>query len=143
MEVRTPNTESEWEAYYDLRFRILRKPLNKERGSERNDGDQKGIHFALYHQNELLAIARLDKSAEKVSQTRFVAVESGRERKGYGRLIMRACENEARRNGYEKMILHARENALEFYKAQGYEEVKKTHVLFGQVQHYMMQKSLL
>ncbi|MFT7344271.1 MAG: putative GNAT family N-acyltransferase [Lentimonas sp.] len=142
MEVRTPNTETEWEAYYDLRFRLLRKPLNKERGSERNGGDQKGIHFALYHQNKLLGIARLDKSTDKISQTRFVTVEENCERKGYGRLIMRACENEARRNGYEKMILHARENAVPFYKSQGYDEVKKTHVLFGQIQHYLMEKNL-
>ena len=40
IEVRAPRNEKEWEDYYDLRYRILREPLGKERGSEKNDGDK-------------------------------------------------------------------------------------------------------
>ncbi|MEN9442704.1 MAG: hypothetical protein RLZ33_2781, partial [Bacteroidota bacterium] len=48
MEIRSPQIEREWEEYFDLRYRILREPLNQPKGSERNDGDATGIHFALY-----------------------------------------------------------------------------------------------
>ena len=48
IEIRLPKTEDEWEDYYDLRYRVLRQPLNQPRGSEKNDGDEDGIHFALY-----------------------------------------------------------------------------------------------
>ena len=48
MEIRAPKTDQEWEAYYNLRYKILRAPLNQPIGSERNDGDLTGQHFALF-----------------------------------------------------------------------------------------------
>ena len=75
IKIRLPESEEEWGNYYDLRYRILREPLNQPRGSERNEGDESGIHFALYDGDELKAIARLDEHSMDVAQTRFVAVE--------------------------------------------------------------------
>ena len=49
IEIRIPETEEEWEDYYALRYRVLREPLGQPIGSERNEGDETGIHFALYH----------------------------------------------------------------------------------------------
>jgi hypothetical protein len=40
------------------------------------------------------------------------------------------------------MILHAREVALDFYKKLDYELVEKSHLLFGEIQHYLMVKDL-
>ena len=91
IEIRLPKTEDEWEDYYDLRYRVLRQPLNQPRGSEKNDGDEDGIHFALYEDKVLKAIARLDEVDMDVCQTRFVAVELGEQRKGFGKLIMYVC----------------------------------------------------
>ncbi|MEN9999525.1 MAG: hypothetical protein RI922_2515, partial [Bacteroidota bacterium] len=90
MEIKAPQTEREWEDYFDLRYRILREPLNQLRGSERNDGDATGIHFALYDNGVLKAIARLDQQDEAVFQVRFVAVEKAEQGSGYGRKIMEA-----------------------------------------------------
>jgi predicted GNAT family N-acyltransferase len=140
MEIRSPETEQEWEDYYDLRYRILREPLGKPRGSERNEGDATGIHLALYDGNTLQAIARLDQAEPKISQTRFVAVDSSTRGKGYGRLIMEAAEQKSKEMGNEKMILHARDYALEFYLKIGYTKVEKSYKLFDVLQHYLMQK---
>jgi predicted GNAT family N-acyltransferase len=38
------------------------------------------------------------------------------------------------------MILEARENAVPFYKSLGYEILKKSYLLFGEIQHYTMHK---
>ena len=62
IEFRPPRNEKEWENYYDLRYRILREPLGKERGSEKNEGDELGEHICLYDNGILKAIARLDKT---------------------------------------------------------------------------------
>ena len=91
MEIKSPQTEKEWEDYYDLRYRILREPLGKPRGSERNEGDETGIHLALYEEGILKAIARLDQADSKKSQVRFVAVDKKLQGQGYGRLIMEAA----------------------------------------------------
>jgi predicted GNAT family N-acyltransferase len=141
LEIRTPK-DHEWDAYYDLRYRVLRAPLNQVRGSERNDGDAAGIHFALYEDNTLKAIARLDRHDETTVQVRFVAVETSEQGKGYGRLIMEATEQHAAGGGNTKMILHARDYAVDFYLRLGYILIEPSHKLFGVLQHFLMEKSL-
>ncbi len=141
--IRTPVTKEEWEAYFDLRFRVLREPLNQPRGSERNEADATGIHFGLYLENQLHAIARLDNTAEQtISQVRFVAVDLNHQGKGYGKQIMESVEERAKELGKTTMILHARDYALHFYTKIGYERVEPSYKLFGVLQHYLMQKVL-
>lgn len=140
--IKNPDTPAEWEAYYDLRYRILREPLGKERGSERNEGDETGIHFALYENGKLLAVARLDRVDAETCQARFVAVESDLQGKGYGKQIMNALEQEAIKPGYRKLILHARDYALPFYEKLGYTLVGPSYKLFDVLQHFEMFKVL-
>lgn len=140
--IKTPQSRDDWDVYYDLRYRILREPLGKERGSERNEGDETGIHFALYENDALIAVARLDRVDETVCQARFVAVESHLQGKGYGRKIMTALENEALASGYEKLILHARDYALPFYEKLGYTLIGPSYKLFDVLQHFEMFKVL-
>ena len=141
-EIRTPENQQEWDAYFDLRYRILREPLDQPRGSERNDGDETGIHFALFSGNRIVAIARLDHFEEQCAQVRFVAVEAELQGRGYGKLIMESTEIKALQSGYTEMVLHARDYAVEFYKSIGYEWVAPSHNLFGILQHYKMTKKL-
>lgn len=142
MEIRKPESDSEWSEYYDLRYRILREPLGQPRGSERNEGDELGIHFALFNANKITAIARLDYADEpdKIAQVRFVAVEKNLQGKGVGKQIMLATEEAAQLRGDKKMILHARDYAVEFYKKMGYTLIGESYLLFGQLQHYLMEK---
>jgi len=140
--IRTPNSEKEWENYYDLRYRILREPLNQPLGSEKNEGDSTGIHFALYDDGILKAIARLDQSVEKISQVRFVAVETSSQGKGYGKLIMEATEATSKDQGNKKMILHARDYAVDFYLKLNYTLIEPSYKLFDVLQHYLMEKEL-
>ncbi|MDB3907185.1 GNAT family N-acetyltransferase [Crocinitomicaceae bacterium] len=140
MEVRSPQIAKEWEDYYDLRYRILREPLEQPRGSEKNEGDATGIHLALYDQGILRAIARLDQAEPKISQTRFVAVDASTRGKGYGRIIMEAAERKSQEMGNEKMILHARDYALDFYLKIGYTNIEKSYKLYDVLQHFLMEK---
>lgn len=141
-EIKTPQSAQEWDDYYDLRYRILRAPLDQPKGSEKNDGDETGIHFALYENGKLMAIARLDHASEFQAQVRFVAVENHSQGKGYGRIIMEATEEVARERGDSEMILHARDYAVDFYLKLGYELVEKSHLLYGKLQHFKMKKTL-
>ncbi|MBI1837457.1 MAG: GNAT family N-acetyltransferase [Flavobacteriia bacterium] len=142
MEIRSPKTEIEWNAYYALRYDVLRKPLNQPLGSERNEGDLIGLHFALYDTMKLMAIARLDEVDFSTCQVRFVAVSKEAQGKGYGKLIMAEVEKEGRAKGYTKMVLHARDYALEFYKKLDYSLIRESYKLFDVLQHYEMFKKL-
>lgn len=142
VEIREPQTDVEWIDYFDLRYRILRAPLNQRLGSEKNEGDSTGVHFALYEDSLLKAIARLDQAEPKTAQVRFVAVESGHQGKGFGKAIMLATENAARDRGDTKLILHARDYAVDFYLKIGCKLLKKSYLLFDVLQHYLMEKGL-
>ena len=96
----------------------------------------------MYEDRILKAIARLDQSAEKIAQVRFVAVESTVQGKGYGKIIMTAVENAAKDRGDEQMILHARDYAVDFYLKLNYTLVEKSYLLFDVLQHFLMEKKL-
>lgn len=142
MEIRSPKTANEWEEYYDLRYRILREPWRQPRGSEKNEGDATGMHFGLYDSNQLLGILRLDSMEIGISQIRFMAVETSNQGKGIGENLMLFAEEISKNRGDKKIILHAREVALGFYNKLGYQLVEKSHLLFGEIQHYLMEKSI-
>jgi ribosomal protein S18 acetylase RimI-like enzyme len=142
MEIRSPKTTNEWEEYYDLRYRILREPWKQPRGSERNEGDATGMHFGLYDSNQLLGILRLDPMEKGISQIRFMAVETSNQGKGIGENLMLFAEEISKNRGDKKIILHAREIALGFYEKLGYQLIEKSHLLFGEIQHYLMEKNI-
>lgn len=142
IEIRQPQSPEEWESYYDLRYRVLRAPLNQERGSERNDQDAIGQHFALYDDEKLKAIARLDRADDGIAQVRFVAVDIDSQGKSYGKKIMEAVESAAAERGDTLMILHARDYAVIFYQKLGYDLIEESYKLFDVLQHYLMHKVL-
>jgi ribosomal protein S18 acetylase RimI-like enzyme len=144
MEIRTPRNAREWEAYYDLRFRILRQPWNQVRGSERNEADAYAIHLAYFEQNRILGVVRLDiQENEKVAQIRFMAVEEHFQGRGIGKKLILEAEKRAVQLGFEFMMLHAREGAVKFYESLNYSLIEKSHLLFGEIQHYRMEKKLV
>ncbi len=143
MTIRTPQNHLEWDAYYDLRYRVLRAPWNQPRGSEKNDGDATAIHLAYFENGVILGVVRLDtQQSETWAQVRFMAVEEDVQGKGIGKQLMATAENFAKNLGFKNIVLHAREKALPFYQKLGYELLEKSHLLFGEIQHFKMQKSL-
>lgn len=140
--IKAPETKQEWESYYDLRYRILREPLNQARGTERNEGDATGIHFALYEQETLIAVARLDQLDLITFQARWVAVEKNQQGKGFGKLIMEAMEANVTALGGKSIMLQSRDYAVDFYLKLGYTVIAPSFKLFDVLQHFEMNKVL-
>ena len=69
-----------------------------------------------------------------------MAVAESQQGKGIGKAIIEEMEVISKENGIQKIILHAREIALPFYQKLGYHLVEKSHLLFGEIQHFLMQK---
>jgi ribosomal protein S18 acetylase RimI-like enzyme len=70
-----------------------------------------------------------------------MAVVSGLQGKGLGKVLMQFAENIARDRGYKKIMMHARKTAVGFYEKLGY---KKLGHEFEEVTipHYVMEKDL-
>jgi N-acetylglutamate synthase-like GNAT family acetyltransferase len=141
--IRTPETEKEWLAYFQLRYEILRAPWGQVSGSEKTNDEAAHQHFAYFNAaNEILGVGRLDILNSKKAQIRFMAVAADLQKTGVGRQLMQQMENIAKAAGIQVIDLHAREQAMEFYKKIGYQYIEKSHLLFGEIQHHLMSKQL-
>jgi len=144
MNIIEPKSSKEFRIYYKLRYEILRKPWRQPPGSERDEGEATSIHRMIIDKSteEALAVGRLQFNSADEAQIRYMAVANSYQGKGLGSQIISALEDIALKNGNKWMILSARENALQFYNNNGYVIVKKTHLLFNKIQHWLMRKEL-
>lgn len=141
--IRSPENTAEWEAYYNLRYSILRAPWGQAKGSEQTPDEAQHQHFAYFDDaNELLGVGRLDQVDAQTAQIRFMAVAESQQGIGIGKMLMLQMETESKAKGIQKIILHAREIALPFYAKLDYQLIEKSHLLFGKIQHFLMQKQL-
>lgn len=143
MKIISPSLEHEWKAYFQLRFDVLREPWNQPAGSEVLGDEDQAIHAMAVEGNETLGVARMHASAPGQGQVRCVAVATGQQGKGVGKSLMIYLEDIARNKGWHEILLEARENAVPFYKSLGYEIQKESYLLFHEIQHYTMTKSLV
>jgi predicted GNAT family N-acyltransferase len=142
MEIKSPQTDAEWKAYYALRFNVLREPWNQPVGSEVLADEDQAIHAIAVENSEVLGVARMHESAAKQGQVRCVATATAAQGKGIGKAIMAYLEVQAKAKGWTEIVLEARENAVPFYQAIGYTIVAESYLLFGEIQHYRMSKTL-
>ena len=143
MEIRSPETDTEFEAYYDLRWRVLRQPWGQSPGSERDELDDDATHVAGYDEVKgLVCEGRLHAVETGVGQVRYMAVEEPLRGRGLGQAVLNELERLGKRQGMSVIVLDAREAAVGFYRRNGYEAVDEGHVLFGEVRHSKMRKRL-
>ena len=141
--VHAPQSDTDWSAYYELRWRILRAPW-QQGGSTHDETDDTSIHRMVVCNGDrkVIAVGRLHSLDDRQGQIRYMAVEQGFERQGNGSLLLASLEQAAQDMGLKKVILHARENALPFYQHHGYTLVERSFLLFDEIQHYLMSKRM-
>lgn len=143
MQVISPSDKSDMEAYYQLRWEVLRKPWGQKKGSEHVDDDKDAIHALLKDsKGNAVAVGRMHLLPGKRAQVRFVAVDPSHQGKGFGKMIMHFLEEKAIQLEINEIMLEAREPSLVFYQKLGYSLVKKSYLLFDEIQHYTMVKAL-
>jgi thioesterase domain-containing protein len=142
-ECRAPTSQQEFDQYYHLRWKILRKPLNQEQGSERDNLETQSIHRAIFDdKGNVIAVARLHFSGMLSAQIRYMAVSDDFQRKGLGKKLVIALEHFAISRGIKKISLKAREQAVNFYQNLSYANISFSHLLFNEIKHFNMEKKL-
>ncbi len=143
MKTEFAHTKEEIEKILELRFKILREPWFQSKDSS-SDGHEETSHNAFVEDKDgnVVACGRLQLNDATTGQIRYMAVANDQQGKGLGKIILQALEQKAKDLGAKRIELQARENALDFYKANNYTLKEKTHLLFGVIQHYLMDKNL-
>src|SRR6266404_3526512 len=140
---RSPSSETEWNVYFDLRWRLLRHPWGQPRGSERDTLEDSAIHLLVTdNAGRALACGRLHLNSPTEAQVRYMAVDDSVQGQGYGSAILAGLEAEAKRYGASRIVLNARDKAIKFYENHGYTVTQEAETLFGAVRHVRMEKSI-
>ena len=141
--ISEPQTQEEFGAYFLLRYNVLRKPWNQPIGSEKDDKENEAIHaMAMDSAKTVVGVCRMQYNTTELAQLRYMAVLPEYQRGRIGYKLVAYLETIAKTNGIKKMQLHTRENAYPFYIKCGYKLVEKSYLLWGEIQHYLMEKQL-
>lgn len=134
------NTD-EYAQMINLRNLLLRKPLGLSFDEEELKKEAQDILLGCFDDDRLEGCCLLTKVSPTTARLRQMAVMSGLQGKGVGKVLMQFAENIARDSGYNKIIMHARKTAVGFYEKLGY---KITSEEFDEVTvpHYVMEKNL-
>ena len=142
--IREPQNPSEFNEYYNLRWKILRKPLGQKIDSIKDELENKSYHLvALLDERNIIGVGRLHSLNNKKSQIRYMAILKKYQKLSVGKKILKGLEVRAKIDNKKYIVLHARESALNFYINNGYKIVEKSHLLLGKIQHYLMIKKIL
>jgi len=142
-QVVAPLTEQEWEQYYDVRWQVLRAPLQQPRGSEKDEYEQHAWHRMIKDDyDNVVGVARLHLVSSDEAQIRYMAVSKDYQGLGLGRIVIEALEQAAVYHGVNFIELNARANAQCFYEKLNYRLIKPAHLLYDEIQHFLMEKQL-
>ena len=143
LEIRQPGNEQEFERYYDLRWRVLRRPWTQPKESEKDEHETEALHLTAWLGETLVGVGRLHLNSPEEAQIRFMAVEEGYMRQGIGGAILEALEANARIRGARWAVLNARDLAVKFYERHGYQRITtEAERLFDSIEQWRMSKNL-
>ncbi|WP_411361083.1 YiiD C-terminal domain-containing protein [Pseudidiomarina sp. YC-516-91] len=142
-QVIAPQTEQQWRTYYDLRYRVLREPFQRPRGSEQDEYDQVGLHRMVVNDaGSAVAVGRLHFNSPDEGQIRFMASAPEHRGEGHGVAIVYALEQLARQEGASHIVINSRDNTLGFYQKCGYEVVEEADTVTHPGAEHQLRKTL-
>jgi N-acetylglutamate synthase-like GNAT family acetyltransferase len=142
IKIKEPKTKKEYDAYYTLRWKILRKPWQQPRGTEKDNLETFGIHLIAFLDKKIIGCGRGHFNNRTQAQIRWMAVDEDFRQNGVGTAILKQLEKRLVKKGAKEIILKAREKAVSLYQKQGYEIFDEGEVMFGEILHYWMKKDI-
>ncbi|UUO23302.1 GNAT family N-acetyltransferase [Colwellia sp. M166] len=140
---RAPKNQAELDAYYQLRWQVLRSPWQQPKGSEQDELESQSYHrVILDDMDNVIGVGRLHKSEQHKAQVRYMAIAETAKGQGLGKLLLTELESIARQVGVDSIELNARESAIGFYLQLGYQDQGFSHLLYEKIAHTKMSKHL-
>jgi len=135
------HNSKEYKQMVELRRQILRKPLGLDFTNEELSVEKEDLLIAAYEDDTMLGCCILTQIEPNAVRLRQMAVKSGLQGKGIGRVLLEFAENIARDRGNKKLTMHARKTAVGFYEKQGY-KIAGDEYTEVTIPHFNMEKKL-
>jgi GNAT superfamily N-acetyltransferase len=131
----------EYQQMVELRRAVLRKPLGIDFDPGELEREHEDLLIGCFEDDKMEGCCLLTRVDDKTVRLRQMAVLSGLQGKGFGRVLMQFAENLARDRGYKKLTMHARKTAVGFYEKLGYKVAGEEFEEIS-IPHYIMEKEL-
>jgi GNAT superfamily N-acetyltransferase len=121
-ELRSPANNEEWQAFHDIRRKVLFENRGKvEPYIENHPDDSKPGNYplVLLYKGKVIGAMRIDISGTS-AWLRRVAIREDLQRLGHGRVLVRLAERFARAKGCTEARCNAAVEAIGFYERCGY-----------------------
>jgi len=138
---RTPKSDKEFKDYFTFRWKLLRKPLGLEPGSEQDEFEDSAFQLAAYNNENIIAVGRLQFEQNNTARIRYMAVDSSYRKQGIGSRLLYELEKHALANNIENCWLYARDTAVAFYSKNHYKLCGEAASDL-EIPHLRMQKNL-
>jgi ribosomal protein S18 acetylase RimI-like enzyme len=142
LQIRAPQPQ-ELAGMYHQRWIVLRQPLGKPPGSERDRADEaEGTYYAIaLIEGKIIGSARLRLFEKGIGSIAYVAVLPEFSRQGIGSQLMEFLLNLAQEKGLHTIRLRSRVTAQSFYKKLGFSSTTEPFIHIG-IPHVDMKLSL-
>ncbi|GAA0854522.1 bifunctional GNAT family N-acetyltransferase/hotdog fold thioesterase [Aliiglaciecola litoralis] len=141
--IDTPKTDEQFEAYFQFRWKMLRKPWNHPFGSEKDEYEQVAEHRMILDANgQVVGVGRVHMNMSEEAQIRHVAIAKEFQGKGLGKLIYSALEEVARSQGAKRLVTNSRRISIDFFSSCGFEIEKEAPTEMGKLKRTQMIKKL-
>jgi GNAT superfamily N-acetyltransferase len=121
-ELRTPQSNEEWQAFHAIRRRVLFENRGKDEIYNANhpDDSKPGNHpLVLVYRDVVIGVIRID-VAGTVAWFRRIAIREDLQRLGHGRALLRLAEAFAKAEDCDEIRSNAAVEAVGFYERCGY-----------------------
>ncbi|NEQ39532.1 MAG: GNAT family N-acetyltransferase [Okeania sp. SIO3I5] len=137
------NKPEKEEMYYQ-RWLVLRKPINMEKGTERDkyDEDYSSLHFIAVCEEQIIGSARLRKLSTELGSIAYLAVSPEFQLQGIGTALIKKIIEIAKQKQLESLRVMTRISAYKFYKKVGFIETGEVFQFLG-IPHQFMYFNLL
>lgn len=122
-ELRHVRSPQDWRDLHRIRRSVLFTPERHAVEYDENHPDDRAhgnLPLLLIEDGRPVAVARLDVRRE-IAVVRLVAVTSGEQRRGYGKVLNALIDEEARRRGVKTLRVNAAPDAVGFYEKAGWQ----------------------
>jgi GNAT superfamily N-acetyltransferase len=121
-ELRPPRTPAEWARYHDIRRHVLFELRGRGAAYDADHPDEHHPHhhpLVLWIDDDAVGVIRVDVE-DRVALYRRVAIRSDRQRRDYGRRLLRLAEQFARDLGCDRVVSNVDRDAVRFYERCGF-----------------------
>lgn len=141
--IDTPTSEQDFAQYFEMRWKMLRKPWNYPLGSEKDEYEQVSQHRMIRNQaGDVVAVGRIHMNSSEEAQVRHIAVDKEFQGKGLAKLILASLEAVAREEGAIRLVTNSRQISIPFFESAGFEIEREAPNEFGKLKRQQMVKKL-